>query len=155
MKLRSLPVLAAAAALLGACMGDPTGFECNRTNLQQVDTRGDTVVLSTGLRFVPVEAGTGAEAEWCEGVAVQYVGSVLGDTVPFDSSRIAFVPGEGVLIPGFEQGVVGMKVGGRRHVIIPPELGYGAQPRYDQAGRIVIPANSTLVFDITLLAVEE
>lgn len=159
MKLRFLPVLAAAAALLGACTDDPTGLECNPTSLQQVGVQGDTVTLSTGVRFVQVEAGAGPEVEWCKGVAVYYTGFVLGDTVPFDDSRardqkLGFVPGEGALIPGFEQGVVGMKVGGRRNVIIPPELGYGAQPRYDQAGRIVIPANSTLVFDIEVAEVE-
>lgn len=159
MKLRFFPVLAAAAALLGACTGDPTGLECSPTPLQQVGVQGDTVTLSTGLRFVQVEAGTGPEVEWCKGVAVHYTGFVLGDTVPFDDSRardeeLGFIPGEGVLIRGFEQGVIGMKVGGRRHVIIPPELGYGAQPRFDQAGRIVIPAGSTLVFDIEVTQVE-
>lgn len=96
--------------------------------------------------------GTGSEARVGSLVTVHYVG-VLEDGTKFDSSLDRGVPfqfriGAGEVIPGWEQGVVGMKVGGRRILVIPPELGYGDRARGP------IPANSTIIFEIELLKVE-
>ncbi|TMQ03117.1 MAG: FKBP-type peptidyl-prolyl cis-trans isomerase [Deltaproteobacteria bacterium] len=59
----------------------------------------------------------------------------------------------GDLIDGFEQGVIGMQTTGKRRLIIPPTLGYGSQPVRDQNGTIIVPANSTVVFDIQVIAI--
>jgi len=107
---------------------------------------------STGLRWRDDQAGTGAEATRGRTVSVHYTGT-LTDGTKFDSSRdrgkpFEFPLGAGVVIRGWDEGVQGMKVGGRRTLEIPPELGYGARG----AGN-VIPPNATLVFDVELLDV--
>lgn len=100
-----------------------------------------------------VTIGTGAEAKPGTVVTVDYVGKLTDGTV-FDSSvdrkqPLVFTLGAEGIIPGFQVGVNGMKVGGKRLLAIPPSLGYGTQ----QVG--TIPPNSTLVFEVTLLKVEE
>ena len=103
---------------------------------------------------VDVRVGTGAEANTGRVVTVNYAGYLYSATAAenkgtrFDSGTLPFTVGSGV-IPGFSQGVIGMRVGGIRRVIIPPSLGYGSQgspPR--------IPGNATLVFEIELLTVQ-
>lgn len=105
--------------------------------------------------FGEIVTGTGPEAVKDKQLAVTYKGYLTNGQV-FDQSRVnngqlqplLFTLGAGQLIPGFEQGVAGMKVGGTRRVIIPPSLGYGDK---SQGG---IPANSVLVFDITLVTAQ-
>ena len=103
---------------------------------------------------VDVRVGTGAEATTGRQVQVNYSGYLYSATAaenkgtPFDAGTFPFTVGTGV-IPGFSQGVVGMRVGGIRRVIIPPNLGYGAQ-----GSPPAIPGNATLVFQIELLAVQ-
>lgn len=96
--------------------------------------------------------GTGAEAVAGKTVSVNYVGT-LTDGTKFDSSYdrnqpFEFPLGGGQVIKGWDQGVVGMKVGGKRKLVIPPDMGYGSKAN----GKI--PANSTLVFEIELLDVK-
>jgi len=96
--------------------------------------------------------GTGAEAKSGDMVSVHYVGTLV-DGTKFDSSRdrgepFEFKLGAGEVIKGWDQGVAGMKVGGKRKLTIMPELGYGARA----VGKI--PANSTLVFEVELLGVK-
>lgn len=96
--------------------------------------------------------GTGAEAVTGKKVTVNYLGT-LTDGKKFDSSYdrnepFSFILGAGEVIAGWDQGVAGMKVGGKRKLTIPPALGYGSQ----DLG--VIPPNSTLVFEVELLKVE-
>jgi FKBP-type peptidyl-prolyl cis-trans isomerase len=96
--------------------------------------------------------GTGDEAVSGKTVSVNYVGT-LTDGTKFDSSYdrnqpFDFQLGGGQVIKGWDQGVVGMKVGGKRKLVIPPDLGYGATAN----GKI--PANSTLIFEIELLSVK-
>lgn len=97
--------------------------------------------------------GTGAEAKTGDAVSVHYVGT-LADGTKFDSSRdrgepFTFTLGAGEVISGWEQGILGMKVGGTRNLVIPPSLAYGAQG----AGG-VIPPNATLVFEVELLEIK-
>lgn len=142
----------AAVAALTACE-DPVRPGCQGTSVQQQEVRGDTVVLTSGLRYIDTGVGTGPVVQDCRGVAVHYTGFLTNGT-KFDSSRdrnqvFAFTPGFREVIAGFEQGVIGMRVGGTRRLIIPPSLGYGNQ----QVG--TIPPNSTLIFDVEVLRVEE
>lgn len=103
--------------------------------------------------------GTGAEATPGSKVSVLYVGKLKDGTV-FDSSAahnnqpLIFTLGVDQLIPGFQIGVNGMKEGGERVIEIPPTLGYGDQALKDPAGKEIIPANSTIVFEIKLVKVE-
>jgi peptidylprolyl isomerase len=107
---------------------------------------------ASGLQYRDDTEGSGPEARAGDRVSVHYTGT-LEDGTKFDSSRdrgspFEFRLGEGRVIRGWEEGVAGMKVGGRRILVIPPELGYGSRG----AGN-VIPPNSTLVFDVELLGV--
>jgi len=105
-----------------------------------------------------VKVGTGAEATPGSKVSVLYTGQLQDGTV-FDSSAahgnqpLEFVLGEQGLIPGFQVGVNGMKVGGERLIAIPPALGYGAQEVKEPSGIVIIPANSTIIFRIQLIKV--
>ncbi len=104
------------------------------------------------LQIEDIQVGTGAEAKSGQSVAVHYTGT-LTNGKKFDSSRdrnepFDFQLGAGMVIKGWDQGVAGMKVGGRRKLTIPPELGYGPMG-YPP----VIPPNSTLIFDIELIEV--
>ena len=114
-------------------------------------SRDDLETTSSGLQRADVEVGTGAEATPGRVVVVHYTGRLTnGDT--FDSSRkrdepFAFTLGAGEVIRGWDEGVAGMRVGGKRALVIPPQLGYGSRA----VGPI--PANSTLVFDVELLEV--
>jgi FKBP-type peptidyl-prolyl cis-trans isomerase len=106
----------------------------------------------SGLQYRDDEVGTGPEARAGQKVRVHYTGTLMNGT-KFDSSRDRGTPfqfdlGAGRVIRGWDEGVAGMKVGGRRRLVIPPELGYGAHG----AGG-VIPPNATLAFDVELLGV--
>ena len=105
----------------------------------------------SGLYIKDVAEGAGPEVAVGQTAVVHYTGW-LPDGTEFDSSvggdPLSFAVGAGRVIPGWEEGVAGMKVGGRRKLVIPPALGYGA---YGAAP--VIPPNATLVFDVELLEI--
>jgi peptidylprolyl isomerase len=115
------------------------------------------VKLPNGLQYADDKIGDGAAAAAGAKVTVHYTGWLDDNGAKgkkFDSSRdrgepFAFTLGAGEVIRGWDEGVAGMKVGGRRTLIIPPELGYGARG----AGG-VIPPNATLIFDVELLRVQ-
>ncbi|MGE0257524.1 MAG: FKBP-type peptidyl-prolyl cis-trans isomerase [Alphaproteobacteria bacterium] len=112
--------------------------------------------LPSGLKYTDEKAGTGAEAKRGDKVTVHYTGWLYNNGQKgkkFDSSvdrgePFTFNLGAGQVIPGWDQGVAGMKVGGKRTLIIPANLAYGARG----AGG-VIPPNATLMFDVELLKV--
>ena len=108
---------------------------------------------TTGLYILDLEVGDGAEAVAGQDVTVHYTGWFL-EGEKFDSSvdrgeTFGFPLGGGRVIAGWDEGVAGMKIGGKRRLVIPPELAYGP------AGRPGIPPNSTLVFDVELFGVGE
>jgi FKBP-type peptidyl-prolyl cis-trans isomerase len=114
---------------------------------------------STQVQAQDVSVGTGAQAAPGSVVSVLYVGKLPDGTV-FDSSAahgnqpLTFALGAQGLIPGFQIGINGMKVGGERLMAIPPTLGYGTTDVKDATGKVIIPANTTIVFDVKLVNVQ-
>lgn len=117
----------------------------------------EAVVTKSGLKYQDLNLGQGAQAVAGKPVVVHYTGWLYENGqrgAKFDSSVDRGTPfrfnlGEGQVIAGWDEGVAGMKVGGKRTLIIPPDLGYGARG----AGRI-IPPHATLLFDVELLEVK-
>ena len=108
------------------------------------------VTLPDGLKYIDLVAGTGKTPAKGDTITVQYTGWLTNGT-QFDSSRsrgqpATFQIGVGAVIAGWDEGVITMKVGGKRKLIVPPDLGYGNQAQG------AIPANSTLVFEVELLS---
>ncbi len=111
---------------------------------------GQEVMTESGLKYIDLVAGSGRQAELGDQATVHYTGW-LENGKKFDSSHdhgqpFSFRVGAGQVIKGWDEGVMGMKVGGKRKLIIPPDLGYGSRG----AGN-VIPPNATLTFDVELL----
>ena len=113
------------------------------------------------LKIIDRQAGTGREVQSGRAAMVHYTGWLHDAKAPenkgkqFDTSAnrgvpFGFIVGVGKVIKGWDQGVLGMKVGGKRTLIIPPQLAYGDK----DVGNGLIPANSTLVFDIELVEVK-
>ena len=96
-----------------------------------------------------VKVGTGAIAEPGMIVSVLFDSSAAHDNQP-----LVFTLGDQGLIPGFQIGINGMRVGGERQMLIPPSLAYGDQDVKDPSGKVIIPANSTLLFDVQLVDVQ-
>jgi FKBP-type peptidyl-prolyl cis-trans isomerase len=114
---------------------------------------GPSKKMVGGLEYWDIKVGTGAVAAAGQTVKVHYTGW-LTNGKKFDSSvdrgePFTFDLGGGHVIKGWDEGVAGMKVGGKRQLRIPPELGYG-----DRGAGGVIPANATLIFDVELLGVK-
>jgi peptidylprolyl isomerase len=115
------------------------------------------VTTSSGLQYIDNKAGTGASPRANQTAVVHYTGWLYANGAKgkkFDSSvdrnePFEFPVGAGQVIKGWDEGVASMKVGGKRTLIVPPQLGYGAR---GAAG--VIPANATLMFDVELLGVK-
>ena len=108
----------------------------------------------SGLGILDTNCGDGTEASSGATVSVHYVGT-LESGEQFDSSRdrgqpFQFVLGSGQVIPGWDEGIQGMKVGGTRTLTIPPDLGYGAA-----GSPPVIPPNATLIFEVELMDVQQ
>ena len=112
---------------------------------------GPEMVTASGVRYVDLRLGSGDEAQAGKIVEVQYVGW-LGDGTRFDSSRdrrpFTFRLGAGDALKGWDEGLPGMKVGGRRKLIIPPDLGFGKQGIGS-----VVPPGSILYYEFELLGV--
>ena len=146
--------LAAVLAVLGA-------LSASAASLPQEDKTGQSapaepvvkeIVTRSGLKYVDLKVGGGDEARPTQVVDVHYTGW-LSDGTKFESSRDANQPltfrvGAGDVLKGWDEGVVGMKVGGKRRLVLPPELGYG---KLGAGG--VVPPNATLVFEFELLGV--
>jgi FKBP-type peptidyl-prolyl cis-trans isomerase len=153
-----VPIALAAAFLMFGCVLETVDKDGNVIT----PTPTDNSVVSTDVQGVSSQSdqlntedtvvGTGAEAKSGDTVSVHYVGTLL-DGTKFDSSvdrgqPFEFTIGQNSVIQGWEQGIPGMKVGGKRTLTIPPSLGYGEQV----AGSI--PANSTLIFEVELLGIK-
>ena len=114
------------------------------------------IITNSGLQYTDTTLGDGLEARSGQKVTVHYTGWLFNNGsqgAKFDSSKdrgdpFVFSLGAGMVIKGWDEGVAGMKIGGARTLIIPPELGYGAR-----GAGAAIPANATLKFDVELLGV--
>ena len=157
-------VLIAAGLFAAGCKGTPEGATGQPSaaaaptatpTTTTTPTPGGTVhKLASGLVYEDLVVGDGTMADPGLTVMVHYTGW-LTDGTKFDSSLdrgkpLTFVLGQRQVIDGWEQGIKGMRVGGKRKLTIPPELGYGAQGY----GGGVIPPNATLVFEVQLLDVK-
>jgi peptidylprolyl isomerase len=112
----------------------------------------EEVTTPSGLKFIDQIVGSGKSPLSGQGVSVHYTGTLEDGTV-FDSSvdrgsPFSFTIGVGRVIAGWDEGVMSMKLGGKRRLIIPSDLGYGAR-----GAGAVIPPNATLIFDVELLAI--
>ena len=136
--------IAMAGALLLAFL---VVFGCNEEK--------NEVKMKSGLIIVDIVVGEGLEAEKFDILTVNYTGKLEDGTV-FDSSKnpgrdpFRFTVGLGQVIRGWDEGFVGMKIGGTRTLTIPPEMGYGVRGAGD-----AIPPNATLIFEVELLEVEK
>lgn len=113
----------------------------------------EEITTPSGLKYIDMEIGSGESPNTGQDVEVHYTGT-LEDGTKFDSSvdrnqPFNFTIGVGRVIPGWDEGVATMKIGGKRRLIIPSDLGYGARG----AGG-VIPPNATLIFDVELLGIK-
>ena len=160
--MKKLFAVAATLLVLGAC----TKKEMTTTQTEKAPTTAATPAATTTaaaptqtmqnvteLKKEDIKVGDGAEAKAGQTVSVHYTGWLTNGT-KFDSSvdrgqPFDFKLGAGQVIPGWDQGVAGMKVHGKRKLTIPPNMGYG-----ERGAGGVIPPNATLVFDVELLAVK-
>jgi peptidylprolyl isomerase len=128
--------------------------QAQNDNSSPTKVEGKGKSTSSGLQYWDLKEGTGTTASTGKTVSVHYTGWLAKDGKKFDSSvdrgqPFMFQLGAGQVIKGWDEGVAGMKIGGKRQLRIPPELGYGARG----AGG-VIPPNATLIFDVELLGVK-
>ncbi len=126
---------------------------CAQSAASTAASPGNVVTLENGLKIEDLVVGSGAEVQNGQTASMHYTGWLV-DGTKFDSSldrgqTFPFVLGAGRVIKGWDQGVLGMKVGGKRKLTIPPELGYGSRG----AGG-VIPPNATLIFEVELVDVQ-
>jgi peptidylprolyl isomerase len=155
------PAIPAAKSITSSPTGTSSAAksDTNSTTRQPMSAAPKTIAATpkqtaiTGLEIHDLTVGKGAVALTGKTVTVNYTGWLTNHT-KFDSSLdpgrtpFNFTVGAGMVIPGWEKGVVGMKVGGKRRLKISPELAYG------RAGRGPIPPNATLIFEIELLGVK-
>ena len=151
-KISTTTALLAIGGILTGCGGttEPSDVDCPAFLLTYGEATGDTLTATQGLRYIEISPGSGIPVETGIAVDVNYSGYLLSGT-RFDTSCseqapvLRFTVGSGQLIPGFELGVLGMKPGGIRRIIVPPALAYGA------AGNPPIPPNATIVFDLEMV----
>jgi peptidylprolyl isomerase len=151
-----MPALLGLNALPGRVLLALVLFAASATQAS-AQTQGKTMTTPSGLQITDTKVGTGAQPQTGQTCVMHYIGWLYDNGTKgakFDSSLdrgepFEFAIGQGQVIKGWDEGVATMKVGGKRTLVIPPQLGYGARG----AGG-VIPPNATLIFDVELLGVK-
>lgn len=138
-------IVAAAVALVVAGCGD------DGADIAGGGCEDGVIESESGLRYEELECGSGDIAGRGDVVTVEYAVTVEGQDEPFASGTLPpFELGTGGVVQGFDEGVAGMRVGGKRRLIVPPELGYGPQGRPPE-----IPPDTNLIFEVELLEVQD
>lgn len=155
-RFRPLAVAAVLLVLLiGACGDEKKDSDAAQSGADDasgaVGCSADATELADGLCYVDTKVGDGPEVKKGDVLSMNYVGK-LDDGTVFDESAkhggpLEFKLGAGAVIQGWDEGIVGMRVGGRRTLTIPPELGYGEAGYPD-----LVPPNATLVFDVEVVS---
>jgi peptidylprolyl isomerase len=154
-KLIVAALLMVAVAIPACAQKETMQVDGGAPQLQKSESASSKMITTpSGLAYEDVVVGTGPSPKTGRMVKVHYTGT-LQDGTKFDSSvdrgqPFAFIIGVGQVIPGWDEGVMGMKVGGKRKLVIPPQLGYG-----DAGAGGVIPPNATLLFDVELLDAQQ
>lgn len=146
--LRKLTLVAILLLLFGACGEEAAPGDQDQSSAASSDCEEESVTTESGLQYKEIECGDGEEAARGDTVSVKYRGT-LENGKEFDSGTFPFQIGAGMVIPGWEEGIAGMKVGGKRKLTIPPDLAYGRQ-----GSPPVIPPNATLIFDVELVEIQ-
>ena len=145
--------IALALCLLSACATEPATPATTANPPAATAPLGQPQTTPSGLVIIDLAEGTGPSAHSGMTARVHYTGT-LESGKEFDSSRarepFAFRMGAGQVIPGWDEGLIGMKVGGKRKLLIPPHLGYG-----ERGSPPAIPPDAKLIFEIELLGVEQ
>ena len=119
---------------------------------QEKDTGPKYLTMPSGLKYLEIEEGTGAVPKYGQKVVVDLVGKVLNgkefENTYKTRSPVEFVIGDGLAIQGLEEGVSTMKAGGKRMLLVPPDLGFGIRGAGD-----LIPPNATLIMEIELISI--
>jgi FKBP-type peptidyl-prolyl cis-trans isomerase len=149
--LASLSAAACGGSSIVEAAGPP--IDCATLATSVPDNAATLTTTASGLRYRDVTVGTGATYASGQTIGIRYAGCLSPSGVKFDSNEapapiFSFKLGSGFVIKGFDEGLVGMKVGGRRQLVIPPALGYGSTANGP------IPANSTLVFTVDAISAQ-
>jgi len=150
-RVRNIRLAILAVILIAIALG--AFFFIQKQNSKTITVGENMITTGSGLKYEDLTIGNGLEAIPGKSVTVHYTGTLL-DGTKFDSSLdrnqpFTFILGARNVIAGWDEGVAGMKVGGKRKLVIPPELAYGQEGIPG-----VIPSNSTLLFDVELLEVQ-
>jgi FKBP-type peptidyl-prolyl cis-trans isomerase FkpA len=157
-EMKKLVFLLLAIGVAGACNNNVLGAGAPSDPTREAFAASLGVDISTfartesGVYYKDIRVGTGDQAEAADDVTITYAG-YLKDGTLIDSKSTPTKLSLTIFITGFRDGVIGMRVGGVRKLVIPSALGYSWQGRTDNAGKVIIPRNATLVFDVELFAV--
>lgn len=155
-RIRNLILMLAAGLLTTACL-DVAAPTCVALDNITSRTSADSVFTTSGLIYRERLVGTGEAIRTTSDCQVAHVtyevrlanGTLIDETPPGATYPVGV--GTGSVIRGFDQGLIGMRVGGRRELIIPHPLGYGTQDLKDNAGNVIIPGGSTLIMQVQLV----
>lgn len=152
-----LPALSAVACL-NTTAPQAIPIDCGTLATSVAASEPTLTTTASGLKYRDVTVGTGTAVATGNLIFFHYSGCLVPSGTKFDENtnvhQAAALQVGTQAIPGFTEGVIGMKAGGRRQLVIPPNLAYGAQGAKDVNGNVIVPPNSTIVFTIDLIGLQ-